>query len=105
MLILRRTQPNRPRPFRTPLPWIVCPLAIAGCAFLFYSLSGHVPVVGVGPVRTQVFFVLWAVLGLVIYFLYGYRKSHMSPRNAQIEEPPVDMEPAPEFGEGPTPGP
>ena len=105
VLILRRTQPNRPRPFRTPLPWIVCPLAVAGCAFLFYSLSGHVPVAGVGPVRTQVFFVLWAVLGLAIYFLYGYRKSHMAPRNAQVEEPPIHLEPAPAFGEGPAPGP
>ncbi len=27
VLILRKQQPNRPRPFRTPLAWIVCPLA------------------------------------------------------------------------------
>ncbi|MGH8077221.1 MAG: APC family permease, partial [Lysobacter sp.] len=109
VLILRRTQPNRPRPFRTPLPWIICPLAIAGCAFLFYSLSGHVPVAGMGPVRTQVFFVLWAVLGLVIYFLYGYRKSHMAPGNAArlaaAELEAAKLEPHPTFHEGPDPGP
>ncbi len=104
VLILRRTQPDRKRPFRTPLAWIVCPLAVAGCLFLFYSLSGHVPVLGVGPVRTQVFFVLWAVLGLAIYFLYGYRRSHLAPGNAPAHEGPA-LEPAPEFHEGPDPGP
>jgi len=105
VLILRRTQPDRHRPFRTPLPWIICPLAIAGCLFLFYSLSGHVPVAGVGPVRTQVFFVLWAVLGLVIYFSYGYRKSHMAPANAAklaaADAAAALLEPEPPFHEGP----
>ncbi len=105
VLILRRTQPDRRRPFRTPLAWIVCPLAIAGCAFLFYSLSGHVPVAGVGPVRTQVFFVIWAVLGLVIYFIYGYRKSQMAPGNAAKFAATNPLEKPPGFNEGPGPGP
>jgi len=78
VLILRRTQPDRARPFRTPMAWVICPLAIAGCAFLFYSLSGRVPFPYVGTVSTQMFFVIWAAIGLVIYGLYGYRKSHLA---------------------------
>jgi APA family basic amino acid/polyamine antiporter len=105
VMILRRTQPNRPRPFRTPLVWVVCPLALAGCAFLFYSLSGRVPVYGVGPVSTQTFFVLWAIVGLLFYFAYGYRKSDLAPGNAPDPHAPTLEEPAPAFHEGPDPGP
>lgn len=105
VLILRRTQPDRPRPFRTPLAWIVCPLALAGCAFLFYSLSGEVPVYGYGPMRTQVFFLAWAVVGLVIYFAYGYRKSDLAPGNMRDLNAPTLEQPHPKFHEGPDPGP
>lgn len=69
VMILRRTQPDRKRPFRTPLVWIVCPLAIAGCILLFVNLS----------LVAKVVFVLWAVIGLIFYRLYGYRRSLMSP--------------------------
>jgi basic amino acid/polyamine antiporter, APA family len=65
VLILRRTQPDRPRPFRTPAPWIVCPLAAAGCLLLFVNLSS----------KAQTVFLIWGAFGLVIYFLYGYRNS------------------------------
>ena len=65
VLILRVKDPDRPRPFRTPIVWVMAPLALAGCAFLFFSL----------PFRTQLTFFGWAAIGLVIYFLYGYRNS------------------------------
>jgi APA family basic amino acid/polyamine antiporter len=70
VLILRRTDPDRPRHFVTPAAWLVCPLAILGCLFLFLNLSGH----------TELLFLGWTVLGLVVYFLYGYRKSAMARR-------------------------
>jgi len=69
VMILRRTQPGRKRPFRTPLVWIVCPLAVAGCLLLFVNLS----------VVAKTVFVGWAVIGLIFYRLYGYRRSQMSP--------------------------
>jgi APA family basic amino acid/polyamine antiporter len=67
VMILRRTQPDRPRSFRTPLVWVVAPLATAGCVFLFTQLSGY----------TELMFFGWALIGLVVYWLYGYRKSHV----------------------------
>jgi APA family basic amino acid/polyamine antiporter len=68
VLILRKKQPNRHRPFRTPMAWIVCPLAVAGCLLLFVNLS----------MFAKLFFVGWAVFGLIIYSLYGYKRSHLA---------------------------
>jgi APA family basic amino acid/polyamine antiporter len=67
VMILRRTAPDRHRPFRTPLYWLICPLAAAGCVFLFFQLSGY----------TELMFLGWAVIGLVVYFLYSRRRSHV----------------------------
>jgi APA family basic amino acid/polyamine antiporter len=67
VMVLRRTQPDRPRSFRTPLVWVVAPLATVGCVFLFTQLSGY----------TELMFFGWALIGLVVYWLYGYRKSHV----------------------------
>ncbi|HSR65140.1 MAG TPA: amino acid permease, partial [Xanthomonadaceae bacterium] len=72
VMVLRRTEPNRPRPFRTPLVWIVGPLALAGCVLLFFSLGWN---------PTIKFFCIWAVIGLVVYFLYARRRSHLAPGN------------------------
>lgn len=69
VMIMRRQQPERVRPFRTPFVWVVCPLAVAGCILLFVNLS----------IVAKVVFAIWAVLGLVIYRLYGYRRSQLSP--------------------------
>ena len=68
VLILRKTQPNRPRPFRTPMVWLVCPLAIAGCLLLFLNLS----------VYTISLFFAWAAIGILFYYAYGYRRSHLA---------------------------
>ncbi|TAN08299.1 MAG: amino acid permease [Rhodanobacteraceae bacterium] len=69
VMVLRRRQPGRKRPFRTPLVWIVCPLAVAGCLLLFVNLS----------IVAKTVFVAWAVIGLIFYRLYGYKRSQMSP--------------------------
>jgi APA family basic amino acid/polyamine antiporter len=65
MLVLRKRDPNRPRVFRTPLAWVVGPLAILGCAYLFSSL----------PTRTQLWCLLWNAFGIVVYFVYARRAS------------------------------
>jgi APA family basic amino acid/polyamine antiporter len=75
VLMLRRIQPDRPRPFRTPMAWVVCPLAVLGCALLFVNLSAVAKTV----------FVVWAMIGLVFYAFYGVRKSQLAPGNAQSD--------------------
>ena len=76
VLVLRRTDPNRRRPFRTPAVAVVAPLAAAGSIYLFFSLSKE----------TQLLFAGWAIIGLVVYFLYGYRKSHVARGLVEIPE-------------------
>ncbi|MET0336848.1 MAG: amino acid permease, partial [Caulobacter sp.] len=65
VIILRRREPNRPRVFKTPLWFITAPLAILGCLYLFWSL----------PSSTQVRFLIWNVIGVVVYLLYSRRAS------------------------------
>ncbi|MGN6518307.1 MAG: amino acid permease [Dokdonella sp.] len=72
VLILRKQQPERARPFRTPFAWIVCPLAVAGCLLLFINLS----------MTAKIVFVTWAAIGLVLYSAYGYRRSQLANQNA-----------------------
>jgi APA family basic amino acid/polyamine antiporter len=75
ILFLRYREPERARPFRTPLVPFVPLAAIACCAYLMYNL----------PKLTLERFVYWMALGLFIYFLYGIRRSRLN-RN-QVKEP------------------
>jgi basic amino acid/polyamine antiporter, APA family len=65
VLVLRYTDPARPRPFRTPLVPFV---PIAGILACFYLMLGL-------PVDTWARLIIWMALGLVIYFAYGRRHS------------------------------
>jgi APA family basic amino acid/polyamine antiporter len=65
LLVLRKRDPDRPRVFRTPMAWLVGPLAILGCIYLFWSL----------PARTQLWCLLWNALGLLVYVVYARRNS------------------------------
>ena len=65
MLVLRQRDPDAVRTFRTPLAWIVGPVAVLGCLYLFYSL----------PSQTQLYFVIWNAVGLAVYFAYGRARS------------------------------
>ncbi|HEY0229801.1 MAG TPA: amino acid permease [Dokdonella sp.] len=68
VMILRKQQPGRARPFRTPFVWVVCPLAVCGCLLLFLSL----------PTFALEVFAGWAIFGLLIYFFYSQRRSHLA---------------------------
>ncbi|MBS0395836.1 MAG: amino acid permease [Proteobacteria bacterium] len=72
VMILRVKDPQRPRAFRAPGIWLVGPLAVLGCVYLFYKLS----------LFTQKVFVGWAAIGFVVYFLYGYSRSHLGRSRA-----------------------
>ncbi|MES2497452.1 MAG: amino acid permease [Pseudomonadota bacterium] len=85
VLVLRRTDPDRKRPFRTPAVMIVAPIATLGCLYLFFSLS----------IYTISLFFGWAAIGLVVYFLYGYRKSHLGQGLVETHETDADAPPLP----------
>ncbi|MET0582603.1 MAG: amino acid permease [Pseudoxanthomonas sp.] len=92
VLVLRKTQPDRPRPFRTPMVWVICPLAIFGCILLFLNLSTY----------TISLFFGWAVIGALVYAFYGYRKSELAPGSvAHKAAADARLEPEPTFHEGP----
>jgi APA family basic amino acid/polyamine antiporter len=63
IIVLRRTRPELPRPFRCPLVPLVPALAIGFCLALILAL----------PTITHLRFVVWLVIGLVIYAFYGFR--------------------------------
>ncbi|HEY7864015.1 MAG TPA: amino acid permease [Thermoanaerobaculia bacterium] len=70
VIILRRRDPDRPRPFRTPfVPWV--PLfGIAVCLYLMLNL----------PAATWIRFGIWLLIGVVIYFAYGFKRSRLAGR-------------------------
>ncbi|GAA2359207.1 amino acid permease [Nonomuraea africana] len=77
VVILRRTRPDLPRAFRAPLvPWL--PLAsVLACLYLMLNL----------PVATWWRFLLWMVVGVLIYFLYGFR--HSTVRGFRADSPKI----------------
>ena len=73
MMVLRVRDPNRPRAFKTPLPWIVGPICVVGCVYLFFN--------GL-PAFTQWWFLLWNAGGLLVYFAYSRRASKLAPQQS-----------------------
>jgi len=67
VLVLRRTQPDLPRPFRVPMAVLICPLGVLACLYLFWQPF----------VEHWRIFVGWTLFGLVVYFGYGYRHSRL----------------------------
>jgi APA family basic amino acid/polyamine antiporter len=73
VLVLRYKDPDRPRPFRVPFVWPVSLLSAAACVFIMKGL----------PRQAWERFGIWLVIGLAVYFLYGYR--HSKIRNSKFE--------------------
>lgn len=69
VLVLRRAEPERERPFRTPFVPVVPVLALVGCVLLATTLDG----------LTWVRFAVWVVVGLIVYFGYGRKRSTLAP--------------------------
>src|SRR4029453_3370348 len=67
VLVLRYTDPDRPRPFRVPFVW---PGAVSGAAACLYTMKGL-------PTHAWERFGIWLAIGLVLYFAYGYRNSRL----------------------------
>jgi APA family basic amino acid/polyamine antiporter len=67
VLVLRKKDPNRRRPFRTPAVAVIAPLAIIGCIGLYLNL----------PFIAQMVLIVWGAIGLLIYFGYSRSRSHV----------------------------
>jgi APA family basic amino acid/polyamine antiporter len=67
VLVLRYTEPDRPRPFKVPFVWGVTLLSAAACIFIMVGL----------PAQAWVRFGYWLLLGLALYFVYGFKNSKL----------------------------
>jgi len=79
VLVLRRKEPNRPRPFKTPLVPFVPIAGIVICLYLMKNL----------PMATWIRFGVWLAIGLVLYFSYGYRHSRFGAAGRGASAPPA----------------
>ena len=70
VLVLRITEPDRPRPFKVPFVWPVALLSTAACLFIMVGL----------PKQAWERFFLWLAIGILIYVFYGYRHSRLRQR-------------------------
>lgn len=84
VMILRLRDPGRTRPFRTPLLWLTGPIAAAGCVFLYFNL----------PLSSILVLPIWGGIGLVFYYAYGYRKSHVGLGRSEVHELDADVPPS-----------
>jgi len=80
ILILRKREPNTPRPFRTPWVPVVPILGIITCLVMMVSL----------PKDTWIRLFVWLAIGLVIYFVYG--KKHSKLGQGQVVDASIEPE-------------
>jgi APA family basic amino acid/polyamine antiporter len=79
--ILRKRDPDRERAFRVPALPLVAVLTIGGCLFLFFNL----------PLAAMLVLPIWGAIGLVIYYLYSYRMSHVGRGLVEVHEIDPDI--------------
>jgi basic amino acid/polyamine antiporter, APA family len=68
VIVLRRTQPDLPRAFRTPAVPLIPILAVIACIFLMLNLGS----------LTWWRFLVWMAIGFIVYFAYSYRHSRLA---------------------------
>jgi APA family basic amino acid/polyamine antiporter len=70
IMILRVRRPDLPRGFVTPFVWVTAPLCAISCIALMSFLT----------TVTWYRFGIWLVIGLAIYFVYGFHRSKLRPQ-------------------------
>ncbi|RVT99816.1 amino acid permease [Mucilaginibacter limnophilus] len=75
VMVMRKSDPNTPRPFRTPWVPFVPIAGILICILMMVSL----------PLDTWLRLAIWMILGLIIYFVYG--KKHSLIRHGVVNLP------------------
>ncbi|MNK63640.1 putative amino acid permease YhdG [compost metagenome] len=84
VMLLRKTDPDRPRPFKTPLVPFVPIMGIIVCVYLMSSL----------PLEAWIRLAIWMALGVAIYFFYGKKNSVLGNKGKVVQ--PIDP-PKPEL--------
>ena len=70
VIILRHTWPDAPRRFRVPWAPVTCTLGVLSCLFLLYWENWY----------QWLLLGIWTIVGLAIYFGYGFRHSKLRVR-------------------------
>ena len=91
VMVIRKKDPARHRPFRTPALFITAPLSFLGCAYLFYKLD----------VKSQTLFAVWGLIGLIVYYTYSRSRSYVGRGIIDVHEDDAD---APDLPVPPLPG-
>ena len=73
VLILRKTEPNRERPFKVPFCPISPVLGILTCLALMYCKFSS-------KASSALYFIIWLIVGVLIYSLYSYRELRRSEK-------------------------
>lgn len=84
VMILRRKDPSRFRPFRTPFVWVIAPIAAVGCLGLYLNL----------PLVAKMVLPVWGSVGLLIYFFYSRSRSHVGRGLIEVHEEDKDVPPS-----------
>jgi basic amino acid/polyamine antiporter, APA family len=71
VMVLRKTRPDLPRPFKVQIIWFVAPMGVLFCGVMAYGLNN----------ATWLRLAIWSVIGIAFYFLYGYKNSRLRSRN------------------------
>jgi APA family basic amino acid/polyamine antiporter len=83
VLVLRIKDPTRHRPFRTPVLWLVAPLAVIGCIGLYIKL----------PLVAILVLPGWGAIGLLVYIFYSRSRSYVGRGIVEVE--PLEASPIP----------
>ena len=75
VLVLRKTRPDLPRPFRTPAPWFTCIAGALICGWMMVSLGRG----------TWARLIVWTIIGALVYVFYGYRHSRLRETNGAAQ--------------------
>ena len=74
VMVMRKTQPDLHRPFRTPFSPLIPMLGVLSCGYLMLMLGSH----------TWTAFGIWMLVGIAVYFIYSRRRSRIHPSTAQL---------------------
>lgn len=68
VVVMRKKYPDAERPFKCPAVYVIAVCAVISCSYVMLNLA----------FMTWVRFIVWSILGAIIYFMYGYSHSGLN---------------------------